>query len=342
MSVMRRLFALVFFGCALAFSFVSEARAECKEGRAEAESRFKKGVELFQEADFQGSLVEFKRSYECVPNYNVLYNIGQVYFQLKDYANALKTLQQYLDAGGSRVPATRKSQVDKDIEQLKDRVALVSIRVNVTGAEVSVDDVSIGTSPFTQPVLVSTGRRRFSAAKDGYSIARETKEIASGDASEVTLTLNEAKPGDPQLPPSGDGPNQDPNTGGTPPITPPPPDDGKSYVVPGILWGVTGASAIAWGVVGGLALSSNGTLGELKRTEGRTPEEIDSKANSTSTLAIVSDVLMGTTIVAAGFATFFTITVATSEEPAASTNAPKPGGSKISFGPGNLMFEQRF
>jgi len=48
--------------------------------QTEAASRFKKGLELFKDGDYQAALIELRRANELAPNYNVLYNIGQVYF----------------------------------------------------------------------------------------------------------------------------------------------------------------------------------------------------------------------------------------------------------------------
>src|SRR6185369_13528930 len=105
-----------------AISSTAEA-APTKEQQHEAATRFKKGIELFKEGDYQAALIEFRRANEIAPNYAVLYNIGQVYFQLQDYAGALTALERYLSEGGKNVPTARRTEVEKDIEKLKSRVA---------------------------------------------------------------------------------------------------------------------------------------------------------------------------------------------------------------------------
>src|SRR4051794_1962396 len=70
-----------------------------KAAQTEAFSRFNKGKELFSEGDLQAALIEFRRAYELAPNYVVLYNIGNVYYQLQDYPNALTYLERYLQEG---------------------------------------------------------------------------------------------------------------------------------------------------------------------------------------------------------------------------------------------------
>src|SRR5262245_61950348 len=48
---------------------------------AEAKQRFDRGYELYEEGEYPLALIEFNRAYELVPNYKVLYNIGQVCIQ---------------------------------------------------------------------------------------------------------------------------------------------------------------------------------------------------------------------------------------------------------------------
>ena len=77
----------------------------------EASQRFRSGVAFYKDKDFAAALVEFKRAYELVPNYSVLYNLGQTGRELKDYAAALEAFEQYLDEGGARVAPARHKEV---------------------------------------------------------------------------------------------------------------------------------------------------------------------------------------------------------------------------------------
>ena len=54
----------------------------------DAEERFQRGVKLFDDGDFKLALIEFQRSYALAHNYRVLYNIGQVEFQIGAFASA--------------------------------------------------------------------------------------------------------------------------------------------------------------------------------------------------------------------------------------------------------------
>ena len=72
----------------------------------EAKSRFDRGLELYNEGEYPLALIEFTRAYELVPNYRVLYNIGQVGIQLGQYANARRALEEALQDRQKRRPPT--------------------------------------------------------------------------------------------------------------------------------------------------------------------------------------------------------------------------------------------
>src|SRR6516165_10065019 len=133
---MRKLPRSLVFAAALALSSASipafaQPAAPTKAQQQEAATRFRKGLDLFKDGDYQAALIEFRRANELAPNFNVLFNIGQVYFQLQDYPNALTALERYLNEGGDRIPASRRAEVARDIDKLKARVANIEITTPV-------------------------------------------------------------------------------------------------------------------------------------------------------------------------------------------------------------------
>ncbi|MDI3287563.1 PEGA domain-containing protein [Polyangium sp. 15x6] len=302
----------------------AQAKAEpSKEAKEEASRRFKRGIELFGEGDYRAALIEFRRANELAPNYNVLYNIGNVYFQLQDYANALVSFEKYLAEGGANIDAKRRADVDKDIEKLRTRVARVEIVTSVPDADVTIDDVPVGKSPFTKPLLVNPGRHRIVATKEGRTSASKTIEVASFDSERVTLDLPEIAPRPAEtgtiptsLPTASAAPTTSPTN--TAPMTPPPPPP-KS--VPWAGWGVTGALAIGAVATGVLALSKNGELADLRKPDsGATKAQLDDASSSTATLALVSDIFTGAAVVAGAVTLYFTV-----RDPAPAKEQPKTG-----------------
>jgi tetratricopeptide (TPR) repeat protein len=321
---LRGWFSVGALACALAAGTVpaSQAQAQSQSKADEARIRYEKGVELHTEGDFQSALIEFKRSYEVVPNYHVLYNIGQVYFQLADYANALRTFQQYLDDGGKRIPVSRRSDVERDVDKLRSRVATITLKLNVPDAEVRVDDQLVQI-PDSGVLLVSAGKRKIEISKPGFKPVTRTEEIAGEEKRELKLELvQELTPDD------------------RPIIVPGPATEEGPPVVPIILWSLTGALAVGTGVTGALALSADSTLDRLKNERGNTEEQIQSQADQATTLALITDILLAASVVSAGVSTVFTVLEFTGGEPV--KEGPAAPTASLRVGPLGVFVDGRF
>src|SRR5204863_71029 len=77
--------------------------------------------------DFGAALAEFRRAYELMPSYKILYNLGQVSYQRHDYAAALRAFRQYLADGDDAIPDERRREVAGAIVDLESRVGRVEI-----------------------------------------------------------------------------------------------------------------------------------------------------------------------------------------------------------------------
>ena len=51
-----------------------------------AREHFERGVDYYGEGDYRAALIEFQRAYSIQPTYRLLYNLGQVAYELRDYA----------------------------------------------------------------------------------------------------------------------------------------------------------------------------------------------------------------------------------------------------------------
>ncbi len=267
--------------------------ASVEKGRG----HFQRGVELFREGDYRAALVEFKRSYESAPSYRILYNIGQTNFELQDYAGALRAFERYLAEGGSDVPPNRRTIVDGEIRKLQGRVARVDVEVNVAGAQITVDDAPVGTSPLSEPVLVSAGVRRIAAIKPPLVAALRSVELAGGDRTKIVLKLE-----DPPAP----GEARPADQGGA--ATPFPPGGVQPTLEPGpnrtpfwIALGVTGALGAGAAVSGLLALQANDKFQDkLDTSYPGDASSIDDQRSQLRTWSYVADGLTVATVLAAG------------------------------------------
>ncbi len=288
---MRRLVSVGVIAALVMGTFPAHAQVpprNQKQKLEEAMPHFQKGVELYDENDFSGALIEFKRAYDIAQDYHVLFNIAQTAYQVQNYAAALDAFQRYLDGAGSSIDRKRKSYVDGEIAKLKGRVAQVRVTVNVANADISVDDEKVGTSPLDHPLVVSQGKRKITATIDGKPPVSKTIEVAGGDSTNVVLDMeSESAP---------------------PPPPPPPPLAVETRrPIPWIAWGVTGGLAVAWGATGAVALVFSSDAQSKINTYGVTKTDITNAQDSAKAFALVSDIALGCTIVAAGVATVMTI-----------------------------------
>ncbi|HEU4406210.1 MAG TPA: tetratricopeptide repeat protein [Polyangiaceae bacterium] len=310
--------------------------ASVEKGRG----HFQRGVELFREGDYRAALVEFKRSYESAPSYRILYNIGQTNFELQDYAGALRAFERYLAEGGADVPANRRTIVEGEIRKLQGRVARIDVEVNVAGAQITVDDAPVGSSPLSEPVLVSAGVRRIAAVKAPLIAATRSVELAGGDRTKIVLKLE-----DPPAPGADRPP--DPNAGGgqaLPPIGGGVQDPGPNRTPFWVALGVTGALGAGAAVSGLLALQANDKLQDkLDSSFPGDADSIDQSRSNLRTWSYVADGLTVATIIAAGVTVYMGFRTAKSS-PSVTTgvNPPRAAGLQLGARPGGVALKLTF
>ena len=245
----------------------------------DARQRFKTGVAFYKDKDFTAALVQFKRAYELLPNYVVLYNLGQTARELKDYAAALTAFERYLRDGGSKITAARHKEVSAAVDELRRKVGTLKVTTSVPGAEITVDDVVVGVSPLADPVVVNAGRRKLGAQVSGYTPAQRVVDVAATEETAVSLDLPKIDAGGPR-------------------VEPPPPKRGPPLAA-WVTLSVTGAGVVAAVVTGAIAVSAHGTLEHDLGTFPGNAQSIADAQSRTRTLAVTTDVLIGITAAAA-------------------------------------------
>jgi len=303
----------------------------------EATTRFERGLALYDDGDFDAALVEFNRAYSLSPTYKILYNIGKIERGKNDYASALMHFQRYLAEGGADVPADRREEVEKEVGVLKERVAEISIKANVDGAAVYIDDIPVcgarmvdpncvGTTPLRAPVLVNPGTRKVTAIKRGYQNAQSQLTLAGGDKNIVKLDLFDLTA----------------KTEDTGPRT-------RAIVA----WTATGALAVGAGVMGVLTLGKKSDYNK-DRDKAQCANQIiaseacnkdsfatlDSDKKTTKTFALVTDILAGAAVVGAGISVYLTVKAA-GKTPTETDHAALHD-VKLSAGPGSAFLSGAF
>jgi hypothetical protein len=252
----------------------------------DASARFQRGLQLFDEGDYTLALVEFERAYQLAPNYRALYNIALVNMQLGRYADAVRTLEQYVHDGGSGISTERRQEVTKSLAELKLRTATVDVSINVAAAEVTLDGKPIETASLEKPLLIDAGEHTLRATAIGFQPGYRTVTLAGADHVTVRLELVSLTPAIPAMPPE---------------------ERGRSVFWPGfVATGVLAAGAIASGVV---TLVAKSHYDSLNNQVGSTQSQRSNAAHETNSAGLAADILTGLAVVTGGVSLYLSLRV---------------------------------
>jgi hypothetical protein len=298
---------------------------------AEAKQRFDRGYELYEEGEYPLALIEFNRAYELVPNYRVLYNIGQVCIQLGQYANARRALSEYLKQGEGSLTPDRRTSVNKDLDMLTRRTAFLTVNGNVEFAEVLVDDVVVGKIPLEAPLLVDAGMHRVTLRRSGYLPRTSNVTLAGGDEQTVNVTL-EVQPDEKQTIVVREREIVE--------------SSAQTWIIAG--WATTGA-LIAGAVVTGIMGSNEAD--ELEQLRGADSSEYDNPSladrmedtkKNAQTLFLASDIMSGAALVVGGLSLWITLDPPKPER-AVVPEKPEPKPEvQLGYADGQLQLRGRF
>lgn len=269
----------------------------------EAADRYDRGVKLFEEGDYKLAIVEFERAYELTGNFQVLYNVGEVHYQLGNYAASKTALLRYLKDGGSLIPEARQKIVAERLGQLKIRTATIRIVVNEPGAEVSLNGVPLGRSPLSE-TLVDSGTLRITVAKEGFRDLSQVVTLAGGDERSVSLALVPLPKAAPQI------------------------QESRSAAPAWIAWGAT--AAFAAGTVG-FVFAWQGAQQSLddEGNKETTRTRLDDLSSTRNTFRTMTFVFGGATLLAAATGVYFS-TRPDPKSKAQARIAPTLGGLMVS------------
>jgi hypothetical protein len=271
---------------------------------ADAQARFRRALELHDEGNLDAARTELRRAYEIAPNYKVLFNLGQVEFELLDYPSALATFEKYLSEGGDRVPKDRRAQVESDIEKLRGRVGSIEIAVNIPGSLIAVDDVTVGTTPLLRPIVVSAGRRRITVSHSGYTSESRLVDVAGADHGTMSFELVDAtRTATPPVPVVVETAAPAP----APAETPPPAPETNRRSVPWVGWVATALFATGAGITGGLALQRSQLLASERVRYGADSSELERIEKEATNFAVASDIFAGAAVFSGVISLYLTL-----------------------------------
>ncbi|HJK90825.1 MAG TPA: PEGA domain-containing protein [Polyangiaceae bacterium LLY-WYZ-15_(1-7)] len=174
----------------LVASSLGAARAQTEAQRAEARRHFQQGIEAFERSDFEGARIEFEAAYALVPNYQLLYNIGNVHAALGNAVEAEAAYQDYLARGGAEIDAERRAAVEAALAAQRAQIGTLQVRSNLEGATVTVDgEPTDHVTPLSAPIRLARGAYTIGLDLTGYDGPTRRVTIAGGSAHAVEIEL---------------------------------------------------------------------------------------------------------------------------------------------------------
>jgi hypothetical protein len=295
MKKLRARSRMTFLALAIVLSGVAFSRVATADESKEAIEHFERGVALYKASSFEAALVEFDEVYRLSGNYRLLFNIGLCRMETKDDVGAIEAFKRYLLEGGDQIDKAKREEVNEQLQKLQMSVTRISLNTNATaGAEVFVDDQKVATLPLSGPLVVKVGKRRVSVSQGGRT-ATKTLVVTGGENAPIELILT--------------GTATTASTNGSTPVsstaTSDPSASGRGF--PWVPWVITGALGGGAVVTGILAIGARNEATKAQATFGARTSDIEPKQNRANTFGIVTDVLLGATLVSAGVATYLTL-----------------------------------
>jgi len=258
---------------------VSAANANVEQAR----NHFRLGIDSYRDGDLHTAMIEFKRAYAAAPSFRLLFNLGQVAAELRDYPAAERYFTQYLEESRGKLDDARKQTVESELAKVRTRIATLRVHSDLDGAELLIDDVLIGKTPLSEPIRIGTGSRRVSGRAPGHAPISQVIDAASGETVEVRLHFQ---------------PLPDARRAAAVSSTPPAADSGVSKPLLIALGAGAGAFAIAGGLFAYLASDDAADYRDALRRK-TSPSELASLKDGATAKALAADVLLGAALVTA-------------------------------------------
>jgi hypothetical protein len=280
--------------------FASGAHAADVTISEKARAHFSAGVSLLQDPDgarYEEAYSEFRAAYADSPSWKILGNLGITAMKLERDGEAIDAFKKYLAQGGNALEAEEKAQMQRDLDTLTAGVVTLELTSVPAGAFVIDERIAVTGNPVKNSygpladklvIGVRAGQHRITAHLEGYQDQIWMVDARSGTSLQHQFAMKQAPAADAAAPRGPVG------TTGSPATTQARPIPTSFYI--GLA--ATGALAVGTGVVGALSLSKHSDFDS--KNDGSDPAAAQDLKDSGKTLNLVTDVLLGATVVAGG------------------------------------------
>jgi tetratricopeptide (TPR) repeat protein len=149
----------------------------------------KQGNALSREGKLAEAVDAYRVSFALRETFATAANLGNLELKLERYRDAAEHLAFALRVAPADATATVVEALKKSLAEARTHVSALRIRVNVAGAEVTVDGMRISARDLDFEVFVEPGAHTVAAGRAGYAAAERTASTTPGLLLEVELAL---------------------------------------------------------------------------------------------------------------------------------------------------------
>jgi hypothetical protein len=138
---------------------------------------------------YEDALTKYEAAYRIKPDPALLYNQGRALEGLGRFPEALDKLRAFQESAPKELLLRLGDALGKNIDELKGRVATLSISVEPAGANIRLGDRILGSAPIDK-LRVNAGKAHLEITKEGFFTETLDVEIKGGEDNPLKVTLS--------------------------------------------------------------------------------------------------------------------------------------------------------
>ncbi|MGO8996150.1 MAG: PEGA domain-containing protein [Polyangiaceae bacterium] len=156
---------------------------------AAAKAALAAGDKAAKAKDWSTALTQYQAAMDAQSSSQALEGVANAQYSLKMQGEAYESYDRFLKDYGTAIGTHSKAQAQARLKELAPLTGYVSIRVNESGADVSLDGKSIGQSPVAALIRVSDGPHKVDVTKAGFTPVTKTPNITGNGKEIVDIQL---------------------------------------------------------------------------------------------------------------------------------------------------------
>ena len=150
----------------------------------EAARLFEEAMRHYDQGDLAGAIVKLRAAQHAAPHPRVLYNLAQILDTTGRRAEAYRAFEEYLSTSEASEDATRRTAIERRLQDLKPDLAWVEVRSSATNATIRIDD-----EPSSGPLWLDPGEHDVEVEAAGYRSEAFKLQAVSGRSQQFVVQL---------------------------------------------------------------------------------------------------------------------------------------------------------